>query len=357
MEGFLLPSGSGKVMVLASCIACLGWFRWWLMPSALMLFVFSGSMICASSLASILTFVYLWESSVPVKKRFHRRSIWMLATLVGLGAVLSMNSLEPPIHEHIAWVIFPMAVYVPIQVWMARNSGGGASWVPLILLVMANGVFTNQTPLGASWAFVTCFWLLVAWYRQLPQAILNLSLVLGVLMLGMMVLDQSTLASVFILLMAMQLGDKWIWGRGRCLLKVWSWGALAIGTTTLILRDVFVFPSEVPLHILPSFLSVILVWLSTQEVCRLCVSTSRCREILVTHMGSRIPLMFYVSLFLVGVNSLDYVFLVFAVLMSETSRLTKLRPVLESDILESPCRGEWAQWLLQKLRDDSKEAI
>jgi hypothetical protein len=223
---------------------------------------------------------------------------------------------------------------------------------------MISGMMTtSQGSLGASWAFVACFWLLVAWYRQLPKVILSLSLALGVLMAGMMFLDQPLLALFFVLLMALQLGDKWIWGRGRCLLKVWSWGAIVLGAMTLVIRDLFVDSTQVPLQALPLLMSVVLVWVSTQEVCRLCISTSKCRELLVTHMGSRTPLIFYGSLLLVGVTQQDFAFLVLAVLMSETARLTKLRPVLESDILESPCRGEWAQWLLKKLRNDSKEAI
>jgi hypothetical protein len=239
-------------------------------------------------------------------------------------------------------------MYPWLRDWSLSNSGAVVIWVTTSLFSLFRLSVLDVDP---SLLDLMCclFFFLVAWYRQIPPSLLLLSMMMGCCVLGGIALERPTMAGWLAFVLLLQLLDKWNWGRGRCLQQHWVWGIGALVPLTLLTSTGWQSQG----NLLSLGFALLLMWFTQQEVCRLCVATARCREIVVSLMGARAGLVFWVALSQQPVQALDIFLLCVVLGLSEAAREGRLLPVRAEQILESPCKGKWAIGLQEELKAGS----
>jgi hypothetical protein len=342
---FLIP-------VVSLMVTLLSFRHWWLLPSAIIFPMSFGYEGFGFVLAIFSMLVLLRRQGL---KMFGHRANLMLSSL-SFGAMALFYG--QGFFTCAIWMLLPWVLYPQVQYWLSINSGGGAMLIPLVLMALFEGlVWAEMTEPSrnegasfvASWALSCFFFALIAWYRQLPVVILLFSSCFVVLMMTWLFMINEIEAMILLAaLLSCQMLDKWFWGRGKCQNQFWGWASfvlLAMGFALWKDRGGSAFqPSLFGL-----FSLLLLVWMGQQETCRLCVSVARCREMLVSLLSARAPLVVLLVYMFCGISELGVIFLMFSVMFSEGMRQTALRPVTADQILQSPCRKTWAQRLRKSL--------
>jgi hypothetical protein len=307
---------------------------WWLTPSALIFLMLGDQgMVYCGLVATGWAILYSRQQKI-----YWSRRIAMILALLSLLAVIQAQQWL----DTIALMVLPWSLWVVVQYGIARNSGGTAIWVPLML--SASYPALHGQNLGISGGVACLFFAMVAWYRQLPQHNLWASLWMSAGLLLALFFESVPWALLVLTMMSFQVLDKKCWGNGHCALKIWAW----LGGV-LILATLVVTP-QVQTSLVQMLLLFALVWLGQQETCRLCVSVARCREAVVSLMGARSALIFAVGTILLGYDERAWFITCWILLMAEAARFASLRPVTEAEILDSPCKGRWVQWILEGLK-------
>jgi hypothetical protein len=269
-----------------------------------------------------------WKNRPGVRKA----QILFLLSLFGLVLFWGEVGLEP-------WgmALLPWLWYRPIETWMEKNSGGGVMWIPLL---MASSLMVFFPRVGLSSHFLEAtlgaFFLLVAWYRRIPMGLKFLSLVLGCSFWLVLSFQRMDLFLVMLGMALLQALESWREGKSSCRKMPWAlyfgvvWGGL------LIYHE-----ASADLVWLPMVLLLFGTHLLSEEICRLCLASTRCREKVFSVMASRLPLLFGLLWSMGSVNPMDLVWLFFFALGAESTKSVRLRPVTESVIQESSCRTEW----------------
>lgn len=358
MDGmFLSQVGSGEWALLAAALCCLSWIWWWLLPAGLCLLWNCGSDVLGYTSALLfVSHVWLWRTGHMYS--MERRT---LALAFALGLFASAALWQDGLILAVFGFCLPFLMWSPICYWMSKNSGGGSVWIPCMLVALSLYLVRDDAKVAFG---ATClFFVLVSWYRQIPVSILISSLLLGAVGLFVLCFQGSFIWPLLVMLLALfQLLDKLLWARGLCLQRYWAWVSLFLVCLALGFRMIdFGVSSEMKtfsewgmgLNVVGLVMLVVLMWMSSQEVCRYCIAPSRCRETLVSIMAARFPLLMLLGVLSVGLGALEIYFTIAVLLMAQSGRAVKLKPVTAEQILESPCRGEWASWLLKELEKKS----
>jgi hypothetical protein len=317
-------------------------FRWWYLGPAALAFISLGRDFPLGALilgVGLSLFDHMrrnegpwWMNRPGVRKTY----VLLLLSLLGTLLFWRQGGVSAFIFAMLPWVW-----YRPIETWMSENSGGGAMWMP-VLLVSCLMVLLPQEDVSASFleATVGAFFLLVAWYRKIPLMLKFLALVLGCSFWLSLSLHRIDLFLVMLGMALFQSLEGRPWGRGSCRQVPWS-----LYTGIVWLGLLVTLPTPTSFGWLPMVVLLIATQLLSQEVCRLCIASARCREGVFSIMASRMPLLFGIIWAMEGVHPVNLVWLYFFVLGAESTKSTQLRPTMGSAVLESPCRSGWEKSL------------
>lgn len=311
-------------------------FRWWILgPSSLVFLALGQDFSVGALLLGIGLSLYdqmernqgPWWKNRPEPRQ---AQVLFLLSLLGLSLFWRAEGLQ-------VWAMFflPWVWYRPIESWMGKNSGGGSLWIPLLLVSALLSVFPTQA--GSTLfleASVGSFLLLVAWYRKIPLGLKLISLILGCSFWLNLSFQRLDLFCVLLGMALFQALESYERKKPSCRQTPWS---LYMGLAWVIL--LLMAPPQ--LGWLPMALLIVSTFLLSQEICRLCLISTRCRERVFSTMASRIPFLFGLIWAFEGVAPLDFVWLILFALGADATRKTQLRPVTESAIGQSYCRSGW----------------
>ena len=306
-----------------------------LFPSALVLAALGDHFIPWALTLGIMGTLFHWaRSESPPYHGWHSMLFLGLLSLFFVASIPSMDL------EDLALLSLPLLWWLPLCRALRENSGGGSLWIPLGL-ALAVGLAVERSATGGTVAS-SFFTLLVAWYRQIPLLLRALSLLVGSSLLVEMSFVHPLPCLIVAAVLLLQIWDKWRWGRGECSLAFWSISTLILWAAILTQLS----PTSVNAVQLVSLWG--LTWWANRETCRLCLSTSRCRETVMSLMGARLPLLMGIALTMGPLHPLDLIWMSAFLMATEVSRSTSCRLVTAEMILESPCRKAWALDLQKK---------
>jgi len=340
IEGVLLSlDGSTATAFLLGVLS----LRWWFLgPASLVCLAMGGEFAWGAPLLglglSLMDQVSRVDRVPWLKERLGagRVLIFFLFSFLGLLLFWRQGGMAPW-----AMILLPWCWYLPIDSWMTRNPGGGAMWLPL---VVASSVLVLLQEEGMPVAFLEAslgaFFLLVGWYRKIPVGLKLLALALGACFWMSLAFHRLDLFVVMLGMALLQALESRSWGKGECPQVPWVL-YVAVAWSGLLLFGA----SPLAMGWLPMGLLLVATQLLSQEINRLCLAPAKCRERVFWAMASRMPMIFGLLWVSDGVHPIHLVWLMFFCLGAESIRLTRLQPMKESVIGDSPCRLGWEKGL------------
>lgn len=313
-------------------------FRWsWLWPSALITCAFSDHHRVFLLILCMIACFLLAKRKDKFEVSTLSRSLIQVGFLVGLA--ITWPDFERDLLTLISVALVPVFLLKPLAHWLYYNSGGALFLNAFVvfgwLMIYRDGphLLDGSVVLGCMLVYLM---LLMAWYRQIP------------IILKVLWLNSAIVAAIWVIggqlnLMILMMGflmyahfDKWLWGQRLCLLSMGVWAQAALIALALFLSA---GSSTNTLHLC---FTLGLVFMSSQEVCRLCVASAKCREVVLSWWTAKCPLLYLLLILLGLVPSWEvFILLCFTGLSQEVSRALSLKPIKIGDLSENPCLEEF----------------
>ena len=315
----------------------------WLWPAAFVAFSFSGfDTLIWLILAFFTSVMSISKSELKLHYPFAFRT-WMQMSLL-MGLALTWPSSKTEIFPNFALAGLPFLLILPLSKWLQQNSGGSLFLTPFLWLSWLF-IFMQGSHLSDASVVLGCMliylMLLMAWYRQIPMVIKFLllcsAMVASIWVLG----NHFNLTIVLFGFLLHKLLDKWSWSRSFCMLNFGVWIQACLVVLALILGE-----AQNNLNLMHLCFACGLMFMSSQEVCRLCIASAKCREIVLNWWVAKLPLL-YLLLILTGYSAGLEVFLIlcFTALSQELTKDLALKPIKIEDLAENPCKEDFAVFL------------
>lgn len=264
--------------------------------------------------------------------------LW-LQMLILMGLALSWpQSFDDPWPDF-ALAGLPFVLILPLGKWLKINTGGALFLIPTLVLGWCSIFHAGSSPPESS-QLLACLliylMLLMAWYRQIPAVIKFLLLLCAMVAPFWLLGGQPQLMLVLLGFLLHKLFSKWLWGKSFCQLQLAVWSQVGLIILALSLSG----RSEV--NILHLCFSCALLFMGTQESCRLCVAEAKCREVVLSWWMAHLPLL-YLLLILSGLKPgyEIYAILCFTALSQEVTRSVALKPIKIDDLTDNPCKDDF----------------
>ncbi|MBF0196439.1 MAG: hypothetical protein HQL32_01955 [Planctomycetes bacterium] len=229
------------------------------------------------------------------------------------------------------FAFLPWVYFLPVLTLMDRDSGGRSIIVPFVIMTCLSFVFEVKSLLLLSGTILLFFHL--AWHRRLPAHIKLLMLGLSAsLSVYIALMGEYVLFALLLMFMFQQVIESRLWGAGKCLIRPG-----AIMTVIALLYCLLLSPS-VSIGVLPLAMLWLAVFFSSQDQCRLCGLSLKCREMFLGSFA-RAFILLYALFPLLGKNILlgEMIWLVLFMLCLEASALMKIKPMRHSELPSQPC--------------------
>jgi len=313
-----------------------------LWPAALIAFVVSNAHPIVLVLILGCLALYHFKDKIEFYAKPKEPRFWIhLGLLVGLS--LTWPSLSEAFVSSILYALIPFLAIKPMYDWHVKNSGGSLYLTPFLMLGWLKVLSEpSDLPMSDSSVCLACMFiylmLLMAWYRQIPIILKVILLACSIVASVWVFSVNLNLCIVFVAFILYSTFDKWLWGRSFCLLQLGTWFQAALITLAMILSH----GAEV--SVLHLCFSLGMVFLGTQEVCRLCVASAKCREVVLSWWVAKSPLL-YLLLILLGISPGVEILLLlcFTSLSQEVTRSLALKPIKIDDVTDSTCKEDFVE--------------
>lgn len=324
------------VLPLFLSLLSLIWF--WLWPSAIFAYFFSSFHPMLVLLLILLNgMLVLRRNEVEMTYPFSSRVWVQMLILMGLALSWPQSSEYP--WPDFALAGLPFVLILPLCKWLKSNTGGALFLTPALVLGWLS-IFDAGPKVSENSQVLACMliylMLLMAWYRQIPAVIKFLLLLCAMVAPFWVLGGQVELMVVMLGFLLHKLFSKWLWGKSFCQLQLGVWSQAGLIILALSLSG----GSDV--NVLHLCFSCALLFMATQESCRLCIAQAKCREVVLSWWMTHLPLL-YLLLIISGLTPgyEIYLILCFTALSQEVTRSFGLKPIKIEDLSENPCKEDF----------------